>query len=186
MFSDDYLPFTDGSTGHIFQRNYVEHRFGLRAARRDGNASFYLDPQMTEYLQEVLKRRRSLEMYISELFMKYRCVLPRFLPKHRGVKKLLQDRLEKKRTRFCFRPKERDYWNLKLISQVAEVSMSYTIALMIWLEMIGFGEVFKYFRDNVVISSIREQSINTYTLVYNPFNDSIQKKFIYQQSHICV
>ena len=176
-----YNPSFFGANDHYFQQESVEDEFFVSNARQVSNTSIYLDEELSAYLDERLKVVH-LSTYLLQLMMKYRSILPVYLPKNRKVKKIIQPRVGN-RKRYCFRPYGRDFWDLKLIATAADVSIGYVVALMIWFEMIGFGKVYAEMRQPVVISHIRSQCINEFTIIYNPFTNLVKKKFRYQRGH---
>ena len=169
------------------QKTTVEDQFFVPKNRRGplSCTSIYLDPELAEFLEKKIKKRE-LGYYLKKLTLRYQSLLPRILPQHGKVKKLLQPRIGC-RKRFSFRPYGEDFWKLKLMAMVADVSIGVLVALMLWLEKNGFWEkTYKHVRGNEVMASIKEQTIQRFTLIYNPFTMLIKKKFKYQKGFFYV
>lgn len=167
---------------NVIQNNMFQAEFLIKDTF-ETNTSIYLEGEIREFLERKLETGYSVRSYINYLFVKYRNFVPNQLPKNLRTKKLIQERKEN-RKRFCFRPTQKEFWELKLLANALDMSIGYIIATMIWLEIHGVGEALSKIPEFVAISIASSKIIQEFKIKYNSKRGFIRKYFKFRRSKI--
>lgn len=171
----------------IIQKESIGQKYFLGNKNEKLSAtSVYLAGDIAEFLQKQLDTGVSVNQVIHKLLNRYKLYLPTFLPESRAPKKILQPRTAKGiRKRFCFRPSPRDYWDLKMLALSCDVSIGCVVAVMIELEILKiWKKMIRRIRGNVAITRFLDQTIETFTLKFNPFTNTIERTYHFRKGII--
>ena len=104
------------------------------------------------------------------------------MPKNVGPKRLHQNRIEK-RVRICFTPDVEDYWDLKMMSLSADVSIGMVVAKLVELDMESGEEI----SVNTAITNLKDRINELFTIKLNLSTNLVQRTFYFRtHTHVSV
>lgn len=159
----------------ILPKNFVQHNFEI-VRQTLSCSSVYLDPVSAAFLKNQLaKKKMSSTAYIHHLLLQYRILLTKYLPKNVGPKRLHQTRIEG-RVRICFTPDVEDYWDLKVMSLSADVSIGMVVAILVEIDMEWDGKL-EISHSTTAITNLNDRTTELFTLKLNLATNQVERIF---------
>ena len=154
----------------------VKHNFYIQRQRLSCSSA-YLEPVLAAFFRsQLLKHKTSSSKYISRLLLRFRMQLPKHLPKNVGPKRLHQDRVEG-RERVCFTPNVEDYWDLKMMSLSADVSIGMVVAILIEMDMGVIENEMDIIYPNTAITYLKNRFPELFTIKLDLRTNHVQRSF---------
>ena len=163
----------------VFQDDTSSVEFSYDRYSFVSNTSIYLEGPALEFLEYKLRRGVKLGGYLVWLFIQYKHVLPKHLPKNHKLKKMIQPRLGN-RKRFCFRPYSKHYVEMLMMAKAADVSFGYIVAVLLKLDQDGTSKIINKDRGDVVIAADLNRIVETLTIKNDPFRCIMSRTYNYQ------
>ena len=157
----------------ILPKDFVAHKFEI-VRQPLSCSSAYLDPELAAFFQiQLQKNKISSTAYISRLLLKYRVLLTKFLPKNIGPKRLHQNRIEG-RVRICFTPDVEDYWDLKMMSLSADVSIGMVVAVLVEMDR-DMGSQLEIIQSIAAITNLADRKNEFFTIKLNLSTNCVER-----------
>lgn len=153
---------------------FIEHNFQIQRQRLSCSSA-YLEPALAAFLmKQLMKHKTTSSKYISHLLLRFRTRLPKRLPANVGPKRLHQDRIER-RVRICFTPDVEDYWDLKMMSLSADVSIGMVVAVLVEMDM--EASQIQIIHSFAAITNLKDRISELFTIKLNLSTNHVQRSF---------